>query len=93
MHHHYRCLGGWTFAFGDYWAENLTSYLDSPAMSQSLTFLDPYSELNYLRIWHNFISKTEYRPSESNKDIIKQVKHKNTKLVLCRSNSLTINES
>lgn len=29
-HHHYRALGGWSFAFGDYWEMDITANLDHP---------------------------------------------------------------
>ncbi len=42
MHHHYRMLGGWTFAFSDYHELNVTAYLDDPIMTQLAYIVDPY---------------------------------------------------
>ncbi|XP_059147465.1 autocrine proliferation repressor protein A-like isoform X3 [Physella acuta] len=41
LHHHYRSLGGWTFAFGDYYTLNVTRDLDSPNMPKMLAVIDP----------------------------------------------------
>ncbi|KAK7003107.1 autocrine proliferation repressor protein A-like isoform X1 [Biomphalaria glabrata] len=41
LHHHFRSLGGWTFAFGDYYVENITQNLDSPNMPKMLGVIDP----------------------------------------------------
>ncbi len=42
MHHHYRSLGGWTFAFKDYYELNITAYLDDPRMQELANIVDPY---------------------------------------------------
>lgn len=42
MHHHYRMLGGWTFAFKDYIELNITAHLDDPVMQQLADIVDPY---------------------------------------------------
>jgi len=41
MHHMWRAYGGWTFAFGDYYAENLTMYIDTPAFLDLCNATDP----------------------------------------------------
>ena len=41
-HHHYRSLGGWTFAFKDYWELNITADLDNPLVQQLADIVDPY---------------------------------------------------
>lgn len=43
MHHHYRSLGGWTFAFNDYYETNLTRNLDSPRTQAMADIIDPYA--------------------------------------------------
>ena len=40
IHHHYRSLGGYTFAFFDYYYAGVTEYLDSAAFAESLTVMD-----------------------------------------------------
>lgn len=42
MHHHYRSLGGWTFAFSDYLDLNITAYVDDPNMQKLAAIIDPY---------------------------------------------------
>ena len=41
LHHHYRALGGWSFAFKDYIAMNVTEFLDSPNMDKMAAIIDP----------------------------------------------------
>ncbi|KAL3877581.1 hypothetical protein ACJMK2_035277 [Sinanodonta woodiana] len=41
LHHHYRSLGGWTFAFGDYYDLNFTSQLDNPNTQKMANIIDP----------------------------------------------------
>jgi len=56
IHHHYRSLGGYTYAFADYWYAGITEYLDSAAIESSrlvmdvLTFKDRYAKFqtNYI---------------------------------------------
>ncbi|KAH9499585.1 hypothetical protein Btru_074202 [Bulinus truncatus] len=43
LHHHYRSLGGWTFAFDDYYTERVTIDLDSPNMKLMQAVIDPIS--------------------------------------------------
>ncbi|KAH3872000.1 hypothetical protein DPMN_035213 [Dreissena polymorpha] len=43
LHHYYRSLGGWTFAFDDYYAENFTQDLDSPYVKGIAAIVDPIS--------------------------------------------------
>jgi len=44
MHHMFKAYGGWTFAFSDYMAINLTSYLDTPAFEASSKQIDVINE-------------------------------------------------
>ena len=44
MHHHFRSLGGWTFAFNDYIDLNITAYVDDPRMQGLTKIVDPYCE-------------------------------------------------
>ena len=43
MHSHFMNLGGWTFAFQDYWWENNTFYVDTAAMGDMCKHIDPWS--------------------------------------------------
>ncbi|KAK6175197.1 hypothetical protein SNE40_013710 [Patella caerulea] len=43
LHHHYRSLGGWTFAFSDYYSLNFTAQLDNPQTQAMADIIDPYS--------------------------------------------------
>ncbi|XP_070581613.1 autocrine proliferation repressor protein A-like [Ptychodera flava] len=43
LHHHYRSLGGWTFAFEDYYEEDVTLHLDNPITQQLADIVDPYA--------------------------------------------------
>ena len=45
MHHHFRSLGGWTFAFKDYTDLNITAYVDDPRMQNLGKIVDPYCKL------------------------------------------------
>lgn len=40
--HHYQSLGGWTFAFGDYYTDNITTFLGTPAVDAMAAIIDPY---------------------------------------------------
>ena len=42
LHHMWKAYGGWTFAFEDYYAENLTMDLDSPGFASIMNASDPY---------------------------------------------------
>ena len=41
VHHYYRSLGGWTFAFKDYYELNFTQQLDNPATQMMADVIDP----------------------------------------------------
>ncbi|UJR29021.1 hypothetical protein I4U23_010238 [Adineta vaga] len=43
MMSHYRSLGGWTFAFNDYHAQNITRYMDNPSFDKLAQMVDPYA--------------------------------------------------
>lgn len=43
LHHYYRALGGWTFAFEAYYTLNFTQNLDSPYIKQMASIIDPLS--------------------------------------------------
>ena len=45
-HHQYRNLGGWTFAFEDYYDLNLTAHFDDPRMVEMASIIDPYGEMS-----------------------------------------------
>ncbi|XP_025106923.1 autocrine proliferation repressor protein A-like isoform X2 [Pomacea canaliculata] len=41
LHHHYQALGGWTFAFDDYYKLNITMELDNPNTQRMADIVDP----------------------------------------------------
>jgi len=41
--HHYRSLGGWSFALEDYWKMNLTMYFGDPDFKAAFDIIDPFS--------------------------------------------------
>lgn len=51
MKHHYRALGGWTFAFKPYYEQNLTVELDNPRTQQLADLVDPYSKKNNVSLY------------------------------------------
>ncbi|KAL3877092.1 hypothetical protein ACJMK2_034847 [Sinanodonta woodiana] len=54
LHHHYRSLGGWTFAFDDYYDLNVTRELDNPNTQKMANIIDPISYND------RFINKPKY---------------------------------
>lgn len=50
MHHHFRSLGGWTFAFKDYTDLNITGYVDDPKMQDLGKIIDPYCKFIAFKI-------------------------------------------
>lgn len=45
----YKSLAGWTFAFNDYYVENITRYIDNPYFQLMANIVDPYCKnFNYL---------------------------------------------
>ena len=51
VHHQYRNLGGWTFAFEDYYDLNITAHLDDPLTLTMSEIIDPYGEMSFLLHW------------------------------------------
>jgi PhoPQ-activated pathogenicity-related protein len=49
LHSHFRALGGWTFAFNDYYSENITKYVDTPELQAMARIIDPLSYLDRFR--------------------------------------------
>ncbi|KAK3090862.1 hypothetical protein FSP39_015299 [Pinctada imbricata] len=43
LHHMYRNLGGWTFAFNDYYDCDITRDLDKPAIQKMADIVDPFA--------------------------------------------------
>ena len=43
LHHQFKAYGGWTWAFKDYYAENITQDLDDEWFEQLLAAADPYA--------------------------------------------------
>jgi len=43
LEHHYRGLGGWSWAFFPYWAEDVSKYLYNPRVNVLASFIDPLS--------------------------------------------------
>ncbi len=48
MHHHFKSLGGWTFAFNDYYELNITAKMDTPELAALQRLVDPYGKLENL---------------------------------------------
>lgn len=46
LHNHFRSLGGWTFAFNDYYEENITTQVDSFGIFAMQQVVDPYTYLD-----------------------------------------------
>ena len=46
--HHYKSYGGWSFAFADYWALNLTLSFDNPKMQKMFDIIDPFEHRDKL---------------------------------------------
>ncbi|CAF1051330.1 unnamed protein product [Rotaria magnacalcarata] len=42
LHHHFRSLNGWTFAFKDYYELNITLSVDNPNLPKMSEIIDPY---------------------------------------------------
>jgi len=48
IHHHYRSLGGWSFALDSYWELNITTFMDDPKMQLMMDIVDPFSHRDKL---------------------------------------------
>lgn len=48
LHKHWMSLGGWTFAFNDYYEVNLTMVLDHPNTQLLMNNIDPICKIMYL---------------------------------------------
>jgi PhoPQ-activated pathogenicity-related protein len=46
--HHYQSLGGWSFAFDDYYQLELTRYINTPLMSRMSQIIDPVTYISFL---------------------------------------------
>ena len=57
VHHQYRNLGGWTFAFEDYYDLNLTAHFDDPQVSTMANIIDPYGKMSSLYSGENYYSQ------------------------------------
>ena len=56
MHDHYRSLGGYTYAFFDYYYAGITEYLDSEAVKESLKVMDVITFVDrYTKYQQNYI--------------------------------------
>ncbi|XP_071953962.1 autocrine proliferation repressor protein A-like [Antedon mediterranea] len=58
LHHHYRSLGGWTFALEDYYEENFTRYLDDLNTQKMCDIVDPYAYIDRLTMPKYIISSS-----------------------------------
>ncbi|CAH1782652.1 unnamed protein product [Owenia fusiformis] len=73
---HYRAYGGWSFAFGDYWRQNITQYLNDDIIDRMGEVVDPYSYRNRMTMPKIVIQATGdefFLPDEPNvwfKDLI-----------------------
>ncbi|CAG5131365.1 unnamed protein product [Candidula unifasciata] len=50
LHHHYRSLGGWSFAFTDYYQVDITKDLDNPELARFQEIADPFAYNDRLSI-------------------------------------------
>jgi PhoPQ-activated pathogenicity-related protein len=48
LQHHYQSLGGWSFAFDDYYQLELTRYINTPLMARMSQVIDPVTYLAFL---------------------------------------------
>merc|ERR1711872_969098 len=48
--HHYRSLGGWSFALESYWKMNLTLYFNDPALETLFAIIDPFQYKDKLKL-------------------------------------------
>ncbi|CAH1800625.1 unnamed protein product [Owenia fusiformis] len=67
VNYHYRAYGGWAWAFGPYWDENITQYLQDPRTQDMANLIDPYSYRSRLTVPMMIIQTTAdefFRPDE-----------------------------
>ena len=50
LHHHYRSLGGWTFAFDAYYQVKFTADVDNPYTQKMATYIDPLGESKQINV-------------------------------------------
>jgi len=48
--HHYRSLGGWSFALESYWKMNLTLYFNDPVLETLFDIIDPFQYKDMLKL-------------------------------------------
>ncbi|BFZ03768.1 hypothetical protein BsWGS_06807 [Bradybaena similaris] len=58
LHHHFRSLGGWTYAFADFYKVNITRFLDDPKFALILAFADPFAYNDRLTIPKLLVTST-----------------------------------
>ncbi|CAH1784681.1 unnamed protein product, partial [Owenia fusiformis] len=66
---HYRAYGGWSFAFGSYWVENITQFLNDPRTQMMADIVDPYSYRSRLTMPKMVVQAAGdefFRPDEPN---------------------------
>ena len=61
MHHHYRSLGGWSFALQDYWYENITKYVDDSNFQKMADIIDPLGKLKAYALFNSLRTLGQYR--------------------------------
>ncbi|CAH1788180.1 unnamed protein product [Owenia fusiformis] len=69
VNYHYRAYGGWSFAFNDYWSQNVTQYINDPRTKMMADVIDPYSYRTRLTMPKMVIQATGdefFRPDEPN---------------------------
>ncbi|CAH1802107.1 unnamed protein product [Owenia fusiformis] len=67
--HHYRAYGGWSFAFNDYWSENITQHLYHPTTQALANLIDPFSYRQRMTMPKIVVQATAdefFRPDEPN---------------------------
>ena len=61
LHHQYKAYGGWTWAFKDYYNENITQDLDAPYFADLISAADPYTffdRFNERKLWKFIVDGT-----------------------------------
>ena len=75
LHHHYRSLGGWTFAFDAYYQVKFTADVDNPSTQKMATYIDPLGESKQINVRQYRRGNQKWTVSEKQDD---EKQNKNT---------------
>ncbi|RNA42959.1 autocrine proliferation repressor A-like [Brachionus plicatilis] len=50
LHQNFKAIGGWTFAFNDYYEVNITQYIDSRELFEMQKMIDPLCRIFFIRL-------------------------------------------